>query len=137
MNSRTTTMGNEGRLLRLVRRGDLRIDELGRVWHRDGSSAEYSKGGSRGHLMVSVYIRGVRVRVSSHRLVYRWAHGPIRKGNVVDHIDDVKTNNAPSNLQQLTPKQNTQKAIANGQRGQHGAANPASRESRAKREAAR
>ncbi len=45
-----------------------------------------------------------------HRLVYTMYHGEIPKGMTIDHIDNDKTNNHYSNLQLLTPKQNSVKA---------------------------
>jgi hypothetical protein len=44
-----------------------------------------------------------------HRLVYQHFVGCIPEGFVIDHMNDNKTDNRLSNLQLLTPKQNTKK----------------------------
>lgn len=48
-----------------------------------------------------------------HRLVYRALVGPLHQDMVVDHIDNDRTNNKPSNLQLLTNAGNTKKAWSN------------------------
>lgn len=45
-----------------------------------------------------------------HRLVYCWFHGEIKEGQVIDHIDGNRHNNALSNLQALTYRSNLIKA---------------------------
>jgi len=46
------------------------------------------------------------IYIPFHRLVYAWFNGSVPKGMIVDHIDDDKLNNDPTNLQLLTPSQN-------------------------------
>lgn len=127
MNSKTTTIGNEERLLPLFQQGILRLSDQFRVFRLSRGewvSAEYSKGSRRGHLMTRVYLDGECIRVSSHRLIYRVLVGPIPEGMVVDHKDGDKVNNDPANLRAVSPQRNTQFAIEMGQRGQHGEENP-------------
>ena len=48
-----------------------------------------------------------RASLRIHRVVYETFVGPIPEGFVVDHINDIKSDNRLENLQLLTPKQNT------------------------------
>lgn len=130
MNSKTTTLGNENRLLGLFQKGELRVTRYWRIERRgDGEwrPAEYSKGDKRGHRMTRVYLAGECVRVSSHRLIYRLFVGAIPDGHVVDHVDGDKQNNAPSNLRAVTPQRNTRLAMESGAMRVHGLANPRGR----------
>ena len=48
-------------------------------------------------------------QVGVHRLVYAWFYGSAEAGYVVDHINDIKTDNRIENLQLLTPGDNVWK----------------------------
>ena len=48
-----------------------------------------------------------RASLRIHRVVYETFVGPIPEGFVVDHINDIKSDNRLENLQLLTPKENT------------------------------
>ncbi len=50
-----------------------------------------------------------------HRIVYEAFNGLIKDGNVIDHIDSNPLNNAISNLQCISQKENTKK----GETGKH------------------
>jgi len=53
---------------------------------------------------------GVRGRIYYvHRVVYEAFNGLIKDGNVIDHIDSNPLNNAISNLQCISQKENTKK----------------------------
>lgn len=56
----------------------------------------------------AVNIGGKKIRV--HRIVCETFHGPSKNGKVlVDHADEYKDNNAASNLQWVTPKENSKR----------------------------
>ena len=46
------------------------------------------------------------VVITVHRAVYAWYHGSTVENMVIDHINDIKTDNRIENLQVLTPKEN-------------------------------
>lgn len=57
---------------------------------------------------------GYRAPRKVHQLVYTAFVGPLELGKVVDHIDDDKLNNHYSNLQLLTPSENSMKSFISG-----------------------
>ena len=73
-----------------------------------------------GHLAINVYDRDIyniiypltksktagEVLIPVHRAVYAWYFGRTVENMVVDHINNIKTDNRIDNLQLLTPKEN-------------------------------
>lgn len=57
---------------------------------------------------------GFRAPRKVHRLVYRTYIGPFEDGKVIDHKDNNKLNNHYSNLQQITPSENSSKSFISG-----------------------
>lgn len=87
--------------------------------------ATASRGASAGRLLtltphpagyVSVTIQEDHVSVPrlAHRLVAEAFIGPVPAGQEVNHIDGIKTNNRPSNLEYVTRAQNIRHAIQTG-----------------------
>jgi hypothetical protein len=109
--------------------GEIEIDNEGRIWrlrlhkrlslHRRRNS-EYIKPyeriraehkTSKGYLQVSI-IRGKnRYHVSAHRLVYRYFYGKIPEGLTINHINGIKDDNRPSNLELATLSQQGRHSI--------------------------
>ena len=106
-------------VIQAVRDGTLSIDEAGRVWRHfkyrtraphtrfpiPAKRAECSEGPS-GYLIVTVTINGVSVRAKAHRLVWQFFHGDIPEGLDINHLDGVKPNNRPANLEVATRSEN-------------------------------
>lgn len=103
--------------------GIFRIDDSGRIWRhciKKGNTlkpvlpcprrAEYPS--TNGYLRLRVSLTGVRIRVSAHRVVWRYFNGDIPEGHIIDHKDEVRTNNHPDNLQAVTQSQNVRLSIA-------------------------
>jgi len=73
-----------------------------------------------GHLAINAYDRDIynvvypltksksagEIVIPVHRAVYAWYYGSTVENMVVDHINNIKTDNRLDNLQLLTPKQN-------------------------------
>ncbi len=69
---------------------------------------------SAGYVAVTLQEDRVSVGRLVHRLVAEAFHGPIPAGQEVNHIDGVKTNNRPSNLEYVTRQQNIRHAMRIG-----------------------
>jgi hypothetical protein len=65
---------------------------------------------NKGHLQVSVAIRGTPMKYLVHRIVWALAHGEYPRADI-DHIDNNPANNALSNLRLATRSQNTRNAV--------------------------
>lgn len=75
------------------------------------------KSGKNGSDYKSVSIPGVSSSVRVHRIVCETFHGPAGPGQTqVNHIDEHKDNNVPSNLEWVTPSQNIQAYYQNNER---------------------
>lgn len=62
---------------------------------------------SRGYCFIST---GVGYTTSVHSLVYKLFIGPVNKGNVIDHINNIHWDNRLVNLQQISNGDNTRKS---------------------------
>lgn len=102
------------------------------VWvHRDGCCINRRTGNSikivineQGYKVISLHYEGKTINFYHHRLIARaFVERPARHLDKdfsqleVNHIDGVKDNNAPSNLEWVTPEENIEHAIANGLAG--------------------
>ncbi len=119
--------------------GELLIDPTGRIWRMKIRCGDRWNRGSRlvaceprraehptpsGYLQIRRMENGQRVNASAHRLVYHHFFGPIPDGMVVNHLDGVKSNNHPSNLEIVTPSENVKHAYRTGLKDEHGESNP-------------
>lgn len=119
-------MENEKTLHELVKAGVWEIDHLGRIWNKDkGKRIEY--GDSRGYLRVYKGTNGVRISTGAHRLVYHHFKGEIPHRKVINHINGIKRDNRPENLEAVTPSENMKHAYRTGLRNQDGERNNASK----------
>jgi hypothetical protein len=120
-------------VITLVERGELAVDFEGRVW-RFGARRGRGRGSSGSHviscsprraehLTTTGYLQvravvggGERVHALAHRLMWHHFNGPIPDGLTVNHVDGVKTNNRPGNLELATDAEQTAHALALGLR---------------------
>jgi hypothetical protein len=99
----------EDLVVQMVLDGVFHIDDRGRVWGKHGRVDTHRV---NGYLAVRVMVDGVRLRVRAHRLVYRCQVGPIPDGMVVDHINQIRDDNEPSNLEAVTHAENMRRMFA-------------------------
>jgi hypothetical protein len=109
-----------------VRRGELEIDQEGRIW-RVGKRrisrwthevetvrckrARGEKALPTGYLMVRGMVAGVRMSALAHRLVWLHLFGRIPDGMVINHKNGKKHDNHPGNLEIVTPSGNARHAV--------------------------
>jgi hypothetical protein len=94
-----------------VTSGELSIDDSGRIWKLNASGPVRAENHGRGYLQIRRRVNGRLLWAMAHRIVYRHFNGPIPDGLTINHKDGVKTNNAPSNLETATPKEQIWHAI--------------------------
>lgn len=110
----------EALVLTMIEHGVFEIDEQGQIWRVAilqantlrscrRRRAEYKA--TNGYLRIRVMVDGVRVRVSAHRVVYRYFYGDIPEGHIVDHEDRIRTNNRPTNLEPITQQENVRRGL--------------------------
>lgn len=101
--------------LALVGIGVFSVDDVGVIWrHRDGATpirprrADTGRSKKSGYRRLQFTLNGVRYAVGAHRIVWMVKNSAfIPKGMEVNHIDGVKHNNQPWNLELLTHAENT------------------------------
>lgn len=91
-------------------RYDVRVD--GSVWTTVCRTGKESLTGqwrplafvvsTSGHLSIKYQ----RKHLAVHRIIYRKFHGPLRTDYAVNHIDGIKRNNTPANLELITHSEN-------------------------------
>lgn len=98
---------------RLTCNSNYLVSDFGRI-RRDGSDRDHSVRDSKGYLVVDLYDDGKRSTKRLHRLVAEeFVPNPDSKLEV-NHIDGNKYNNAASNLEWVTKKENCRHAWDNG-----------------------
>lgn len=128
-------------VIKAVQSGELEIDDKGRVW-RIKRRCGIKTGGSHllpvprkraehktktGYLQVRIMRHGKRVHAGASRLVWQFFYGDIPLGYCLNHINGIKDNNEPKNLEIVTYSQNMKHAYQNNLINEHGEKNPAAK----------
>ena len=79
---------------------------LGNIRNKNGHILK-ATANSKGYLNVCLRKDGESRTIKVHRLVYEAFNGPIPEGMQVNHIDENKQNNTLSNLNLMSPSENT------------------------------
>lgn len=100
-----------GRTFEIRRNGEIwrvGVERLGKLKLLDEPRRQEQLAGN-GYYRVETIIQCHRVRVSSHRVVFRHFHGDIPWGYVVDHKDGDRSHNHPDNLEAVCQAENTRR----------------------------
>ena len=104
--------------------GKFTVDSNGAIFSR-GKRAEHLL--PSGYMQVRVMVNSVRYYTCAHRLVWHAINGAIPEGMVINHLNGVKYDNRPENLQLVTPSENAAHAHREGLFDQRGQKNPAAK----------
>jgi hypothetical protein len=108
-------------IMSLVYSGYFSIKDDGTIWRKDKRAERLLR---TGYLQIRVLYNGIRYHSCSHRIIYRWFKGKIPINYEVNHIDGVKSNNNPSNLEVCSRSDNAKHAFKLGLKNQNGEKNP-------------
>lgn len=87
----------------LVTTGSLVIRDDGTVLNTKTLKV-YDRRGTNGQIQISVKVNGRVRHILASRLVYLVCKGPLTADDEVNHLDGVKWNNRPSNLERMDAK---------------------------------
>lgn len=101
----------------LLASGVFEVDSDGLIWriqYRPGVPCDRrraERAAGSGYLEVRMMHEGQRLHVAAHRLVWVHFNGAIPDGLVINHRNGVKDDNSPTNLEVVTPAENTRHAV--------------------------
>jgi hypothetical protein len=107
---RTNRSARNTRILKtLLKRGQIIVDhETGKLYKPNGDDL-YCRVSETGYVKCEARHRGRRLYFYAHKAVWLSAHGSIRRGHVIDHINFENAENSIHNLQTLTVLKNLQR----------------------------
>ena len=95
------------------------ITEDGRIFSKHFNRYMSGYIDSEGYVQTSFICTGTKANTFNfHRVIWYYFNGDIPEGMQVNHIDEDKTNNALSNLNLMTPKQNSNWGTKNERQGE-------------------
>lgn len=120
----------EREFMALVLAGELEVDSEGRIWQLTQRKGTGHKGGlrtkaidrrraesqmpNRGYLHLQKWINHRCITCYAHRLVWQALRGDIQDGFEVNHINGVKSDNRPENLELVQRRENIAHARRTG-----------------------
>lgn len=90
------------------------VTDLGELQHKRKSQPRKPRIRKDGYATAVLLHHGRKVGVYIHRLVYEAFNGPLPEGLQINHKDGDKGNNALSNLEAITPSDNSKHAYKEG-----------------------
>lgn len=82
------------------------VSSLGRIRSLHTTQIRCQSIDRYGYPRIILYDNGKKTYRTTHQLVCEAFHGPRPAGNQVNHIDGIKTNNCPENLEWVTVRRN-------------------------------
>ena len=107
---------------------ELFVDPTGKVWKKyRGQVVRAEHKTPQGYLQVRKMVNRKRYHTGAHRVVWEHFYGPIPEGCIVNHINGIKDDNRPENLEVSTHSENAKHASKTGLKNQYGEKNPAAK----------
>lgn len=105
----------------LIKQGVFSIDNHGRIWRHkirgsrfrdyyDLKKKRRAETINSGYFELNVRSKGEQYRVKAHRIVWIFFHGDIDDDLTINHINAIKTDNRPENLELISIRENVLKA---------------------------
>ena len=120
-------MSNDRAISTLIKVGRLVVDcKTGNVYAPKSNTPKKPTGAltAKGYLRICIQCQGKITLAMVHRVVWIAANGVPKDSSFhVDHIDGDKTNNRLSNLELVSPQENSSRATKNGYYRNNGALN--------------
>ncbi len=114
---------NEQLFIEAIKDGYLRIDDAGRIWritrrYRANKQPvipkrEMKTTNEAGYIRVGLGKNGKVILCYAHRVVWTYFNGEIPSGLEMNHINGVRTDNRPENLELVTHSENIKHAFKN------------------------
>lgn len=98
--------------LELVKAGIFSIENDGTIYlrylrhYKRSCHRKIGKIHSEGYISIGFHYKKKRYFILGHQAVYCYFYGDIPEGMQINHIDGCKSNNHPSNLEAVSPKEN-------------------------------
>jgi len=108
-------------ILGLIKQGVFSVDGQGRMWRHKIRGSRFSdyhdlkrkrraETKNSGYFEINVSHKGEKYRVKAHRVVWIFFYGDIDDSLTINHINAIKTDNRPANIELVSMRENLLKA---------------------------